>query len=402
MSSATYAWFVNNAQVTATNVSVKASTAFSLLISHDKQTWGTTTKLTADMGVLTPVSTIGDIYQATKVSGEKYTLASDDEDLDAITLSKATEKTAAIGNGDGTEISVGDVRFVTSTSWSGNYVTGVTEVSKSSTVGADSDKYFYTETVYLKAAQEGDVYLDSTGIGIVWAKFNASADSKLDDEKLISLATFAGLPQITAAEIEALPETSDTGAYTRADAEQYNKDLTSAQALLKTLRIGLLVTQTGEDSNQAATNTRTWHEYQLATGVISTATNTTLETNSQADGIAYAVTAVYTDGTAANNPVIATDTKPTVTAIINNKNMSSESTIENVALEGSQTDYATATDSADKIVSLDVNEVVQVDIYIWMEGCDGDTIAANINSFSGTGVEGLQIGFCLGKTASDT
>jgi hypothetical protein len=36
-----------------------------------------------------------------------------------------------------------------------------------------------------------------------------------------------------------------------------------------------------------------------------------------------------------------------------------------------------------------------------MEGCDGDTIAANINEFSGTGVRGLQLGFCLGQTESN-
>jgi hypothetical protein len=42
-----------------------------------------------------------------------------------------------------------------------------------------------------------------------------------------------------------------------------------------------------------------------------------------------------------------------------------------------------------------------VDIYIWMEGCDYDTVAANINSFSGTGVSGLQLGFCLGEEKSN-
>jgi hypothetical protein len=41
-----------------------------------------------------------------------------------------------------------------------------------------------------------------------------------------------------------------------------------------------------------------------------------------------------------------------------------------------------------------------VDIYVWMEGCDEDTIAANINAFSGTGVSGLQLGFCLGAVSA--
>jgi hypothetical protein len=394
MSSATYAWFVNNATVTATNVNVKASTAFSLLISQtndENSVWGTTTALDAGVGSLTPVSTIGDIYQAAKESGKDYTLASKDEALDGITLSAATDDAAAVGKGDDTKISAGDVRFVTSTSWDGNYVNGVTEVSKSSTVG--DDKYFYTETVYLKAAQEGDVYLDKTGIGIVWAAYDTSKTSKFADAKLISLADFAKLDTIDTKDL------SEGTTPKLKEAQEYNEKLTSAQALLKTLRIGLLVTQTGEDTNQAKTYTRTWHEYQLATDAISKAVNTTLASTSGADGITNAVTAVYTDAGDANKTVIATDTKPTVAAISNNVSMSS-ATIETVALAGSQTDYAKVTDGADKIVSLDVNEVVQVDIYVWMEGCDGDTIAANINDFSGTGVTGLQIGFCLGKAST--
>ena len=38
LGSSTYAWFVNNARVTATDVSVTASTAYSLLISKDRNT----------------------------------------------------------------------------------------------------------------------------------------------------------------------------------------------------------------------------------------------------------------------------------------------------------------------------------------------------------------------------
>lgn len=61
LGSSTYAWFVNNAQVTATNVNVQAATAYSLLISQDQSAWGTTTALDALTNKLTPVSTTGEI-----------------------------------------------------------------------------------------------------------------------------------------------------------------------------------------------------------------------------------------------------------------------------------------------------------------------------------------------------
>ena len=60
LGSSTYAWFVNNARVTATDVSVTASTAYSLLISKDKNTWGTTEALNGTAVNLIPASTIGE------------------------------------------------------------------------------------------------------------------------------------------------------------------------------------------------------------------------------------------------------------------------------------------------------------------------------------------------------
>jgi hypothetical protein len=373
LTSATYAWFVNNAQVTATDVSVQAATAYSLLISPKSgtdATWGTTTKLTTTLDKMTPVSTVGEI--ATK----------------EVTLTKAASGTTAVGIGDGTTVAVGDVRFVTNTKWESNFVTGVSEVSRTSkTADAtdnDTSKYFYSDTVYLKAAQTGNIYLDNSGIGIVWAKYDENKTTKFADAELISLADFAALKIIDTTSL------STTTTPTKAVAEAYNEKLTSAQALLKTMRVGLLVTQTGTST------TRTWHEYQLLSDAINTtnAANTTLNSESGAEGITKAVSVLDSKN------AVATDSSPVV-ATINSKATMSSKTIKDYAIAGSQSALATATSDADLIAAAAVNEEIQVDIYIWMEGCDHDTVAANINSFAGTGVSGLQLGFCLGEEKSN-
>jgi hypothetical protein len=344
---------------------VKASTAYSLLISHkngDDAAWGTTTQLETTVQELTPVSTIGEVATTTT----------------AVTLSAKDGETPAVGIGDGKTIAAGDVRFVTNTEWKDNYVTKVSEVSRNS-------GYFYSDTFYLKAAQDGNIYLDSTGIGIVWAKYDTSKTSKFADAELISLADFAALKEIDTTSL-----TTDTTP-TKAAAEAYNEKLTSAQALLKTLRIGLLVTQ-GTD-----TKTQVWHEYQLDASAINTDNRayTTKNSTAKADGLANAVSL----GTST-----VTNAEPTVDSIKNPSNITiTGNTIETFAVEGSQTGVVTVTGTTkDVIAAATTNEEIQVDVYIWMEGCDQDTVAANITSFAGTGVTGLQLGFCLGKASTTT
>ena len=96
LSSATYAWFVNNATVTATGAEVTASTAYSLLISKENGTdWKTTKPLKGNSG-LTPVSTIGTRLQ------------SDKSDL----------KTFGGSTGTGSK---GDIRFVASNAYSNQF-----------------------------------------------------------------------------------------------------------------------------------------------------------------------------------------------------------------------------------------------------------------------------------------
>jgi hypothetical protein len=381
MSSATYAWFVNNTAVTATDVSVSASTAYSLLISPkggSNATWGTTTSLAA-VTKLTQVSTTGQINDGTS----------------AITLTKASgsgeSAVAAVGIGDGETVNVGDVRFVTITDWADNYITAVSEVSRTSKPDGSNYTYFYSDTVWLKAAQEGDICLDSKGIGINWKAYDEkNTDTGFADEKLFSLADFAALPEIST---ENLGEGTTP---TLTAAQEYNEKLTSAQALLKTLRIGLLVTQTSGEGSSAKTS-RTWHEYQLVTSNISdSAVNTTKKGDTAANGIAEGVKATDTSYNSTGN--VATDSTPVVGSISSARVLTSK-TIENYAIESSDSGMAQyeSKDNTDVIAEVGINEEVQVDIYIWMEGCDWDTVAAHINDFSGTGVTGLQLGFCLGQ-----
>jgi hypothetical protein len=386
MSSATYAWFVNNAAVTATNVSVSASTAYSLLISPNTttKTWGTTTSLNK-VTELTQVSTTGQINEG--------------DDATEIELTAKTDAAAAVGIGDGEKVKVGDVRFVTITDWANNYITAVSEVSRTSKPDGSNYTYFYSDTVWLKAAQEGSICLDSKGIGINWKAYDAkNTDTGFADAELISLADFAELPTI---DIDTL-KLDDNTTPTKTEAEKYNANLTSAQALLKTLRIGLLVTQTSGEGTTATTS-RTWHEYQLDTSNISdSAVNTTNKDNSNANGIVGGVNA--TDETyTANTSNIASDSTPAVGSITTAMPLSGK-TIEDYAIASSDSGVTTYSDTSvvDVIAKVGVNEEVQVDIYIWMEGCDYDTVAAHINNFSGTGVTGLQLGFCLGEYKANT
>lgn len=357
LSASTYAWFVNNAQVTATNVNVQAATAYSLLISQDNKTWGTTTALDALTDKMTPVSTIGEI----------------NETENAITLTAKDAQKAAVGIGDGTTVAIGDVRFTTGTKWENSYMTEFAEVSKTSTTAAATkdatSKYFYTEEVYMKAAQASKLFLDANGIKIVWTKYGDTTSSTL------SISDFMKLTQQTAESNKELTDAQKT----------YNEKLASAQALLKTLRVGFTITKYTDGDTTKAVSSRNFYEYQLVSDYIdsNTAVNTTAKSDSAADGITKAVKA--------SNGEVA--------AISAQSSTMSGKTIMDYAASGSGTAMVTSANQTGKdvLAKLAVNEVVKCDIYVWMEGCDLDTVAANINSFSGTGLTGLQFGFCLGE-----
>ena len=339
LSSATYAWFVNNASVTATNVNVQAATAYSLLISQDQSAWGTTTALDALTNKLTPVSTTGEINST------------------EITLDTTGIK-------DGKKVAVGDVRFTAGAKWENSYMTEFAEVSKESVTatadGSSTSKYFYTEEVYMKAAQASKLFLDANGIKVVWTKNGESTPSTLSITQFMALNTVDG-------------------------EDAYNAKLTSAQALIKTLRVGFTITKYDGGVTTGTVTDRKFFEYQLVNDYINSANavNTTVNSSSAAEGLTKAVKA--SDGSVA--------TISASSSTMNGK------TIMDYAANGSGTAMVATDEQSgkDKLADLGVNEVVKCDIYVWMEGCDFDTVAANINSFSGTGLTGLQFGFCLGE-----
>ena len=336
LGSSTYAWFVNNAQVTATNVNVTATTAYSLQIKKGADgNYGTTTDLNGAV-TLKPVSTVGALATTSK------------------TLSKNTatggSASNAVGIGDDTTVAANDMVFFTSDSWNSNaeVVTfkEVSRDSKHSYVNGPSNatgesEYFYSDTVYLKAGQASKIYLDNTTTGIydtTLTKFSAVTDN-------------------------------------------------ATKALLETMRVGFVVTQGSGESIQRrvyiyqlnATSSGTGYNYNTT---MSNANGLTTATNSENSVAALASVNNYHTSTG--------DTDPNPTGII--------ALTDSVMATGAQTSMATAptTDAAkNTLATVAANEEIQVDIYMWMEGCDYDTTAANSAQFQTT-IQGIQFGFCIG------
>lgn len=345
---------MNNATVTATGAQVTSSTAYSLLISKNdksgstytyetiktsqdyKENWRTGVQLAGNSG-LTPVSTIDTVLSA-KVDG----------------------KGAA-----------NDVRFVTSAEWENNLVTKYLEVYKTSTSnGQDGGpKYYYTDTIFLKSGQDANIYLDkakadttNSATGIKWP----ASDGTLT---VYDFDDFMALTSLTAKETYDINNTSGN--------TEDDISLTQAQALVKTLRVGFYVT------NLTTSGTPAFKVYQLNGNYINNSTkgNTTTGT---ADGLTEAV------GPASGAAAIATAAELTPTTVTHN------TLITSVMASGSSTGLATGGTPSNALASVKANDELQVDIYIWMEGCDEDVLAANLVTFVKGCVPGIQFGFCIG------
>lgn len=358
-----YAWFVNNATVTATGAEVTASTAYSLLISKSKDgtsdDWQTTKPLLGNSG-LTPVSTIGTRLQ------------SDVSNL----------KTNGGFTGTGSK---GDIRFVASNAWLNNKVVNYDEVGKTSkTTATDTDKYYYTDTVYLKAGQASDIALDSTTTGLMW---------KEQDGTTKTFYTFANFVD------------PSNGPQDHATDTAYNAKIDKAQALVKTLRVGLQVTNITTNAAdisgaRADKGKSSFFVYQLTSDNFTTKESTT--TQGDADGIKTAIGPMDTE----SNTIVASGSTANLNATGNNTLGFANATagiggnevpvIADRMTIGSSTNIASV-DFADKLATVAANDVVQVDIYIWMEGCDYDVIAANLNKFNSANIPGIQFGFCLAQ-----
>lgn len=320
LGSSTYAWYVNNAQVTATNVSVTSVVSYSLLIKRaiPDSVYSTSTPLNGGT-TLVPVSTLGERV--------------------------ASDTTLA----DGTAVSKNDIRFVKQNEWNeDSRVKNFTEVGKASQtlindgINTPYDStLFYADSVYLKAGQRSNIYFDNKATGI----YDSTNDT------LISF-----------------PDVTDTNQI----------------ALLKTMRIGLLVTQ--------GMQTR-FYVYQFQDEQIdSTGANTystTIDSGSNTvDGISYA---------AGSNGVGALSTN--VCNLIGNKVPVISKCLAEGNSDGLAHVYTNTNNTEGKlsqaIATVSANEEIKVDIYFWMEGCDLDTTAGNTTKFSSQ-IDGIQFGFCLG------
>ena len=301
-----YAWFVNNARVTATNVSVTASTAYSLLISKDtgaSKTWGTTTELDTTAVNLIPASTVGTRHDANDTSGDN-------------------------------KFAKNDLRFATDTVWTGNYVTGYKEVFKTDAVTTTKEdgstitsKYFYKDTVYLKSSQAAKIYLDSAATGI--------------------------------------GSTNTSGVITATNAFDAAGLTDKQKAMLNTMRVAFVVTN--ETTN--ADTVEGIYTYQLVTDGTGTAHYSTTANASGADGVTAGVDAASGTIAPANYSKATTTWENETVPVITTK-----------MATGSNDGFATV-GTGQALATVTANDVVKVDIYVWMEGCDYDVNATNLVNF---------------------
>jgi hypothetical protein len=226
---------------------------------------------------------------------------------------------------------------------------------------------------------------------VAWAAWDTTNHKVSDTTTLYSFANFYGMSQAT-----------DTGATTddqKAALAEYNVKLKQAQALLATLRVAFVVTY---ENNSTETLVGTYI-YQLVSSTLEGGSNTTALDASAAtmgdgaDGIKGAVSV------AALDHKISVSTSNLLSGSTSVKNATASGIPVISGIKGSQSAPATA--SADDVAivpSATANTVYTVDTYIWMEGCDVDTVAATLSQFGSGSIDGIQFGFCLGTVSSST
>lgn len=356
LSSATYAWFVTNTSVAATGASVEASTVYSLLISNDGIDFQTAIPLDTTQKELVPVSTVG---------------------------SWETSARTAISATDQTATEKFDLLFVKSNQWENNYVKNYIEVGNNSVVSGDK-VYYFTDTIWLKAAQSENVYLEKGGTGVAWALFDTEHDAPYATTTKFSFVDFLK----TGAE-----DVVKTSA-TTSNAVTYNANVDKARAMLKTLRVGLVLTHdvNGEETLDSV------NIYQLVSAPINSA-NSAITTSGEggADGITRAAGVTVSGSsyiTGAESDFGYSGAK--LASVANYVTGRGIPLLEDSAIQGSETGLVPAGSVKPLIQNTIANIPYKVDVYIWMEGCDEDTVSANIDSFNLGIFTGLQLGFCLG------
>ena len=357
LSSATYAWFVTNTTVSSTGASVEASTVYSLLVSNDGNDFQTAVPLDTTQKELVPVSTVGSLENSAR------------------TVISSTDPTAT---------EEFDLLFVKSNQWENNYVKNYIEVGKSSVVSGNK-VYYFTDTIWLKAAQSENVYLEKGGTGVAWALFDTVNDGPNAVTTKFSFGDFLK----TGAEDVIKTSASTPKAMT------YNTNVDKARAMLKTLRVGLVLTHdvSGVETLDSV------NIYQLVAAPINSS-NSAITTSGAggANGITQAAGVTITG----SSYVTGAESDPDYTGATLAVNVSNYVTgtgiplLEDCAIQGSETGLVPAGDVRPLIQNTIANIPYKVDVYIWMEGCDEDTVSANIDSFNLGIFTGLQLGFCLG------
>lgn len=359
LSSATYAWFVNNTTVAATGTSVKASTVYSLLISNDGNDFQTAVPLDTTQKELVPVSTVGSLE----------------------TFARST-----ISSTDLTPTEKFDLLFVKSNQWEDNYVKNYIEVGKESVVSADK-VYYFTDTIWLKAAQSENVYLERGGTGVAWALFDTANDAPYATTTKFSFVDF-----LKTGSEDVVKTTASTP-----NAVTYNSNVDKARAMLKTLRVGLVLTHdvSGIETLDSV------NIYQLV-GTPINSENSAITTSGAggANGITRAAGVTisgsdYVTGAESDAGYSGATLAGNVSNYVAGIGIA---LLEDCAIQGSETGLVPAGGVKPLIENTIANIPYKVDVYIWMEGCDEDTVSANIDSFNLGIFTGLQLGFCLGTT----
>lgn len=322
LGSSTYAWFVNNTQVTATDVSVTATTAYSLQIKHYKSgSYGTTTPLNTANVQLVPVSTVGGTNEN-------------------IAFFKSNE-----WDKDGNVKS-----FTTATVTNVNNSTDNNLTSVGYTNAENPGSPYYVDTVYFKAGQTSNLYFDGATTGLT---------TKGDE----------------------------TGVQT--SLTKFNAASGENAEILKAMRIGVLVSDTDGANGK-------FFVYQLNSTPSTQAVNTTSKLDSfivkEANGLNAGV-------------VSESNTAAFTTANIVNFASNTLPVLDEQCATASASSLASVASTITPLYNFSVTGTVgdktecKAVIYIWMEGCDYDTVAANTVNFAKFANE-IQLGFCVGTTAS--
>lgn len=313
LTSATYAWFVNNTQVTATDVTVTATTASSLQIKHYASgNYGTTTALNTANIKLVPVSTVGGTGPASFYRSNEW-----DKDANVKSFIEAT-------------------------------VTNTNNATDSN-LTSDTESLYYVDTVYFKAGQTSKLYFDADSTGLV---------SKEASGVQTTLTKFSD----------------------------------STNELVKAMRIGVLVSKPDGSEGE-------FFVYQLNDTASTNAGNTTATTGltaASANGLSAGVTSATDTAAFTNTNIVTYDTTNSTLPTLDTQTVDGDpdaiKTEVAAAIKPLYDFSVTGSSTTDKTECKAV-------IYIWMEGCDYDTVASNTTSFADFANK-IQLGFCLGTPAA--